>query len=566
MRYLTIPAIVLALLTGRQSAPATVPPIVEEYLERYFSAFPTRATEAGRHDHDRALEDLSPARAAEWVRFNRTARERLQAALGSDVSREDRLDGQVLMAQIERELHDLTVLGRIERDPLYWTSFIANAAVFLLVRDDLPVADRLERVLARVGQIPRVATQAQQTLGATDPSLIVADLCRLAAGQVRASAAFLRTGLPEAAREARLEARARAAGETAATSLDGLASFLTDLASRATGSFRLRDTYASTFRLGTRIEEPVEAILGRAGQDLERARREAAAYARSVWRDVMTDEPPPADDRALLARMFQRVAADRDPDVADYLERWRGQVPELESFVRSRRIITLPDPLTLVVDRSPSFFIGQSVGGVYPAGPFSPDAKTLLFVPVPPGDATREERDAFFRDFNRHFNRMIAPHELIPGHYVQLKYAARHPRRVRALFADPVFVEGWGTFCERLMLDEGWGGPLDRLAHLKKQLENIARTIVDIRVHTTAVTRDEVIAFVKGDALQDDQFAANMWTRAMTTSPQLTTYYLGYRQVREVYEAERRTLGTRFELRRFMDGMMADGPIPIRLR
>jgi hypothetical protein len=33
-----------------------------------------------------------------------------------------------------------------------------------------------------------------------------------------------------------------------------------------------------------------------------------------------------------------------------------------------------------------------------------------------------------------------------------------------------------------------------------------------------------------------------------------------------VYEAERRRLGDRFELQRFMDGMMADGPVPIRLR
>ncbi|MCH7728848.1 MAG: hypothetical protein IH991_20535, partial [Planctomycetes bacterium] len=44
-------------------------------------------------------------------------------------------------------------------------------------------------------------------------------------------------------------------------------------------------------------------------------------------------------------------------------------------------------------------------------------------------------------------------------------YFARHPRKVRALFGDGVYIEGWGTFCERLMLDLGWGGPLDRLAH-----------------------------------------------------------------------------------------------------
>ncbi|MDQ6939554.1 MAG: DUF885 domain-containing protein, partial [Verrucomicrobiota bacterium] len=166
-----------------------------------------------------------------------------------------------------------------------------------------------------------------------------------------------------------------------------------------------------------------------------------------------------------------------------------------------------------------------------------------------------------FRDFNRAFNRMIVPHELIPGHYVQLKFAARHPHKVRAVFPDPIYVEGWGTFCERLLLDQGWGGPLERLAHLKKQLENIARTIVDIRVHTENFSREEVIRFCREEALQDEQFAGNMWTRSITSSPQITTYYLGYAKVREVYETARARGGEKFALQEFMDGMMELGPV-----
>jgi uncharacterized protein (DUF885 family) len=203
------------------------------------------------------------------------------------------------------------------------------------------------------------------------------------------------------------------------------------------------------------------------------------------------------------------------------------------------------------------------VGGVYPAGPYSPEAKTIVILPVPSADATVEQRTAFFRDFNRPFSRMIVPHELIPGHYVQLKYAARDPHKVRALFPDPVYVEGWGTFCERLLLDQGWGGPLPRLAHLKKQLENIARTIVDIRVHTENMSREEMGRFVQEEALQGEQLANNMWTRTLTSSPQITTYYLGYAKVNQVYDAARAAQGDKFELRRFMDGMMQLGPVPL---
>lgn len=45
---------------------------------------------------------------------------------------------------------------------------------------------------------------------------------------------------------------------------------------------------------------------------------------------------------------------------------------------------------------------------------------------------------------------------------------------------------------------------------------------------------------------------------------QLTTYYLGYREVRGVYDEARSRLGPSFDLRAFMDGMMRLGPVAAR--
>jgi uncharacterized protein (DUF885 family) len=52
-----------------------------------------------------------------------------------------------------------------------------------------------------------------------------------------------------------------------------------------------------------------------------------------------------------------------------------------------------------------------------------------------------------------------------------------------------------------------------------------------------------------------------MWTRAITTSPQITSYYLGYQKVRQAYDAARAAAGDHFELRKFTDGMMELGPV-----
>lgn len=180
------------------------------------------------------------------------------------------------------------------------------------------------------------------------------------------------------------------------------------------------------------------------------------------------------------------VAGDLDRYFETY---WQSLVPALEALVRANDLATLPAHRSLVVGTSPAYLAGQSVVGVDGAGPFEPTAVTFLFVPVPGGSANRSERASFFADFNRPFTRMIVAHELIPGHYLQGRIAARVGRPVRAIFTDGVYTEGWGMFVERLMLEAGWGGPLEWLAHYKKQLENIARTIVDIRVHTKGLDR-----------------------------------------------------------------------------
>lgn len=549
------------------ASPAWAAPTFQDtYLERYFDMYPGRATAAGRHDLDLRLEDLSSARRRSWLDFNRGAVAGFHRLIAApSTSADDRLDLELLLRQAELEVFEYGVQVRPERDPLYWTGFVGDATVFLLVRDDLPVPERLSRAAARASQFPRLAAQAREALS-KDPARIAPELCAIAAPILRSSAMFYREGFTQAAegQGVELEKEVREAGGKAAAALDDLASFLDGIQPKAKGYPRLGADYAARFRLVTGVDEPVEKVLASAVAALKARRAEAAAYGRSVWSELMPGQEPPADDRELLRRLFERVSADRASSMDEFVADYRKLVTDAFDFVRKKGIMTLPDPPSLVTDRSPGFFAGQAVGGVYPPGPYAPEAQTLFYLPTIPDSATPEQKAAFFRDFNHNFNVMITAHEMVPGHYVQLKWAARHPRTVRALFSDGVYVEGWGTFSERLLLDQGWGGPLPRLAHLKKQLENIARTIVDIRVHTQDMSRGQLLRFVKEEALQDEQFAANMWERAITTSPQLTFYYLGDREVQGLYEEVRAAKGKAFDLKAFLDGMMEMGPVPVR--
>src|SRR5690348_2411579 len=102
----------------------------DAYLSAYLEMFPTRATQAGYHGFDDKLEDFSAEKLGHWVDLNQTERDRLTKLLSSpDLSFDDRLDAEALLAQVERELHEQKTLRRPQRDPLYWSEVIANAVV-----------------------------------------------------------------------------------------------------------------------------------------------------------------------------------------------------------------------------------------------------------------------------------------------------------------------------------------------------------------------------------------------------------------------------------------------------
>src|SRR5690349_21362256 len=112
----------LLLLT---SAPVHAASFQDEYLDRFFGMYPSRATAAGRHDLDDRLEDLSPARRKEWAAYNHGMAERLKKLLAAqDAPFEDRLDAELVLRQAEIEIHEEEILKKAERDPLFWTGLL----------------------------------------------------------------------------------------------------------------------------------------------------------------------------------------------------------------------------------------------------------------------------------------------------------------------------------------------------------------------------------------------------------------------------------------------------------
>ena len=156
---------------------------------------------------------------------------------------------------------------------------------------------------------------------------------------------------------------------------------------------------------------------------------------------------------------------------------------------------------------------------------------------------------------------------MLPGHYLQYKVGVSLAPTLRSLFANGIYVEGWGTFSEELMLNRGWGGEnkLTKLAHLRKRLENATRAYVSVMVHHENWGEQKFLEFATKRGLLAPQFAINLWNRVMNNPLQITNYFLGLHQFKTLWREEKERLGSKFNTRDFVDSVLQAGPIPIDL-
>ena len=70
-----------------------------------------------------------------------------------------------------------------------------------------------------------------------------------------------------------------------------------------------------------------------------------------------------------------------------------------------------------------------------------------------------------------------------------------------------------------------------RLQQLKMALRMVINAILDVRVHTRGMTEAEAMRLMVGRGHQEEGEAVGKWRRALLTSTQLSTYYVGWSAV-----------------------------------
>lgn len=537
---------------------ARVAQLAEAYLRGHFAFNPTEATAAGLHDLDAQLETRAPEAVQQEVRRLRGALAELARVPEWRLSPEARYDFLVMQSHARARLLELEEIGMWRRDPNVYNGLVSSAIDNVLKRAYAPIEQRLEAVLARERQIPRLLAEARQNLD-NPPRLYT----ETAVAQTRGSVEFFERVVPqmfERAGGSRLSAARRAefhdANSGAVAALRSFAAWLErDLLPRSAGEFPIG---AENFRKKLLYEEMVDAPLAQLLREGERQLRETQDEMRAVAEQV-------APGRGVRAAL-ELLGRER-PGADGLVGEARAELDRIRAFVRAEELLTPPPGENLIVAETPEYARSLSFASMDVPGAFERAAAESYYYVTPPDPAwdvrRREEHLSYF---NRYQLAVISMHEVYPGHYYQLLKSRQSPSRVRAALGSGVFVEGWAHYCEQMMLDEGFGGnnPKLRLAQLNAALLRLCRYVAGIRLHTSGMSYGEAVEFFAREGYLA-RTNAEREARRGTLDPTTLVYTLGKMEILRLREEWRREMGDSFRLGEFHDRLLSHGMPPVRI-
>ncbi|MDP9101291.1 MAG: DUF885 domain-containing protein [Actinomycetota bacterium] len=520
----------------------------EAVIEDLLRLQPERASSLGDHRYDDRLDDLGESGRAELRAAAVRGRDGLDSLDLDALEPPDAVDADVLRTALDATLLAVDVLDEPRWNPLVW---LPGEAIYSLVaRDVLPAADRLSSLAARLGAVPERLALATRTLE---------DMPRVhvetAMGQAAGAATLIRDEVDRLlAAEPSMASTVEPAQRAALRAVETYRAWLEDRLPTAGRDPRLGpEVFAAKLHLGLDADLSAEQVVTRARDNLARVTAELAAVSRD-W----TGQG--GDDSEVIRFALDRVARDVCDDNT-IVELARRTLVETTRTVAQEGLVTDPgDPCEIQV--MPEFRRGVAVAYCDAPGALEDGGMTYYAISPTPADWSQDRVASFYREYNVAMLTNLTIHEAMPGHVLQLAHNRRYAgrTRVRKVFRSGSFVEGWAVHAERLMAEAGHGGVPVRLQQLKMQLRMTINALLDAGVHAGGMSQAEAMELMTGTGFQEEGEAVGKWRRALLTSAQLSTYFVGYAELDDVLRAT----GPRTAATGRYDDVLAHGSPPPR--
>ncbi|MEJ2007653.1 MAG: DUF885 domain-containing protein [Acidobacteriota bacterium] len=531
---------------------------VDQYFDGFFQFDPSRATGAGIHQYDAQLPACTQGEIQQEVTRNQRALTSLAKIPNDNLSAVNQFDATLLESLINGHLLDLTSIRMWAKDPTFYNNLAGTALFALIERDFAPIDERLKSLIARERQIPNLLNSAQANVVNPPPAYT-----QTAIEEVQAQIGFIQNALPQAVASAQsgaLKTEFQKVNQTVISSYRMFLNYLqTGLSARSQGNFAIG---AQDFQKKLLYDEMVDT----SPADLLKVGHDEMARVQSLFTQaaniIDSTKPPPL--------VLQSVKQNQ-PAAAQTLGVAQSDLGGLRQFVVTHGIVTIPPAPIPQVTAMPAFRRALTLALMDAPGPFEQHSiQSFLYLTLPGPTWNDEQTKQLLQLLNVYALRIMSVREAYPGHYAQLLWLKQAPSRARKLepFLKTVRTnsEGWGHYCEEMMLEVGYGegDPSLLLVQLQASLVRLCRLIASIQMHTQGMTVEQAANLFQQQAYMDPVNAQREAVRG-AFDPTGLAYTLGRLEIMKLREDFKQKMGDNFTLKAFHDQFLSYGIAPIKM-
>lgn len=159
-------------------------------------------------------------------------------------------------------------------------------------------------------------------------------------------------------------------------------------------------------------------------------------------------------------------------------------------------------------------------------------------------------------------------HEAVPGHHLQISLNSELTslpdfRRYGYISA---FGEGWGLYCEYLGLEAGfYQDPYSNFGRLTYEMWRAARLVVDTGMHAQGWSRQQAIDFMASNTALSLHNVTTEIDRYISWPGQALSYKIGELTIKRLRAKAEQELGDKFDIRAFHDAVLENGSVPMSI-
>lgn len=163
---------------------------------------------------------------------------------------------------------------------------------------------------------------------------------------------------------------------------------------------------------------------------------------------------------------------------------------------------------------------------------------------------------------------VLSLHESMPGHHLQMMLAQENTNlpAFRRFNGPNAFIEGWGLYTEQLGKTLGlYADPYQEFGFLSFDMWRACRLVVDTGMHNGHMTREQAIRFMLDNTSLTRTDVEAEIDRYIAYPGQALAYKAGQLDLLRLRDHAKTELGARFDLRKFHDAVLLDGPMPLSI-